>query len=661
MSATPRALPIGLACLIVLGVLTLARVAADSRARPLPGVSSQVRDGAAPPAPGTAVLAGQVVSDDEGHQPIRRALITISGSTVRGQRLLSTDDAGHFQLTGLATGTYTAVVSKPGYVSTYYGSRRPGRAPGTPFALVDGQRRDLTIPLMHGAVVTGAITDPFGRPLPEIRVSVLEARTVNGDRRLVTVPTAGPNGNNTDERGIYRLWGLPPGTFVVSAAPNGFPSNAAVRQITSTDLDWARQQLTPGRAGTSPAPDAGHTVGYATVYFPGVVDAGSASQIAVAAGEERSGIDFSLQLVPTAVLDGLVVGLDGQPVTTGAQVLLTRAQSSPPAGGGVIAPPFSSRGAGLDRFGKFSLAGVEPGQYTLTARGSNRPPGSPMPPPPPLGVSAPGPPLPPPPPQALSYELWATLDVSVSGDDLRGLVLTMRPGMTVSGRVAFEGTSSPVDDLTRVRVGLTPATNDGIAFNVGAKPGAANGTFTLTGVTPGRYRPNASVAATSAGRGAAPVPGGPTPWRLKSAMWQGRDLLDLLLDVRPNEDVSDVTLTFTDLTTELSGSLLTTSGDPASGYVVLVFPIDASLWLPNSRRIRQVQPAPDGTYKAVNLPSGAYYLGAVTDADSADLSDPSFLEQVAAASLRITITDGGKTVQNLRLKGGIEPSRGPEA
>jgi hypothetical protein len=602
---------------------------------------------------GTAVLTGLVVSDDEGHRPIRRALVTISGSAVRGQRLLSTDDTGHFQLAGLPTGTYTAVVSKPGYVSTYYGSRRPGRAPGTPFALADGQRRDLTIPLLHGAVVTGVITDPFGRPLPDIRVSVLELRSVNGERRLVGVPTTGPNANTTDERGIYRLWGLPPGTFVVSAAPNGLPSNAAVRQITSMDLDWARQQLTSGRAGTSPAPDAGHTVGYATVYFPGVVDAASGVQITVAAGQERSGIDFSLQIVPTAVLDGTVLGLDGQPVTAGTQVLLTRAQGPQPTGGGVVAGPFPPRGAVLDRFGKFNLAGVEPGQYTLTARGSGRPAAPLMPPPPAMGLSAPGVAPPPPlPPQPAGYDLWATLDVSVMGADLTGLVLTLRPGMSVSGRVVFEGTSPPLDDLTRVRVGLTTATNDGIAFNVAPKPGAANGTFTLTAVTPGRYRPTASVTAPAAARATVPVPANPTPWRLKSAMWQGRDLLDLLLDVRPNEDVSDVTLTFTDLTTELSGSLLSSTGDPASGYVVLVFPVEASLWLPNSRRIRQIQPSSDGTYKAVNLPSGAYFLGAVTDADSGDLSDSSFLEQVAAASLRITITDGGKTIQNLRLKGG---------
>ncbi len=413
--------------------------------------------------------------------------------------------------------------------------------------------------------------------------------------------------------------------------------------------------MTSGRATTSPAPDAGHAVGYATVYFPGVVDAASASQIAVAAGQERAGIDISLQLVPTAALDGTVIGLDGQPVTAGAQVTLTQqTQSSQPASGGLTVGQFSSRGAGLDRLGKFSLAGVAPGQYTLTARGSSRSTGPVMAPPGALGLSAPGapPPPPPPPPQPQAYDLWATLDLSVAGDDLTGLVLALRPGMTVSGRVAFEGSSPPVDDLTRVRVSLGPATNNGLAFNVGPKPTAANGTFTLTGVTPGRYRPTANVSALASNRGAAPLPQGSSPWRLKSAMWQGRDLLDVGLDVRPNEDVSDVTLTFTDLTSELSGSLLNGAGGPTSGYIVLVFPVDSSLWLPNSRRIRQMPPSAEGTFKALTLPAGAYFLGAVTDTDAGDLTDPSFLEQVAAASLRVTITDGGKTVQNLRLKGG---------
>jgi hypothetical protein len=135
-----------------------------------------------------------------------------------------------------------------------------------------------------------------------------------------------------------------------------------------------------------------------------------------------------------------------------------------------------------------------------------------------------------------------------------------------------------------------------------------------------------------------------------SAMWEGHDLLDTPLEVRPNEDVSGVTLIYSDLTTELSGSLMTGTGTPALGYIVVIFPTDSSLWAQNSRRVRQIQPRFDGTFKITGLPPGSYNLGAVTDVDFGDLSDPAFLEQIAGASLTITLADGATVVQNLRLK-----------
>ena len=159
----------------------------------------------------------------------------------------------------------------------------------------------------------------------------------------------------------------------------------------------------------------------------------------------------------------------------------------------------------------------------------------------------------------------------------------------------------------------------------------------VTGVTPGRYRPTANLLAP-------PTPGAPpgsvqfigtsdqTPWRLVSALWQGRDLLDLPLEVHPPVEIAGVPLVFSDQSTELSGSLITGAGAPALAYVLVVFPTDPSLWLANSRRIRQAQPTADGTFKITNLPPGTYYMGAVTDIETGDLADPTFLEQLAAAS-----------------------------
>jgi protocatechuate 3,4-dioxygenase beta subunit len=636
-------------------------------------LGAQARDtSVAPTTPGIASITGVVVTDD-GRRPVRRATVTVSGQALRTSKVMATDDNGRFKITGLVPGTYSATVTKPGYVTTVYGSRRPGRGPGQPVVVTETQRTaDLTIPLSHGAVITGTILDPFGRPLPEVRVSVSEVRVINGERRITnTFSSAGP----TDDHGVYRLWGLAPGTFVVSAVPSGsLPNNSTIRPITPQDLEWAQQAAgtNAAHAATAPAPDAGHPVGYSTVYYPGVVDVASAGTVTISGSEERGGITFSLQFVPTARIDATVLGIDGQALTSGVQLMLT----SPPGSAGSPGSGTSSRSLGFDRAsGTFSAQGVAPGNYVLTARGSSRPIPLPAPPPPLPFVASPGlPPPPPPPPAPVTFDLWASADMPISGQDVNGIVLALRPGMTVSGKIVFEGKTTPPPELTRVMVGLGVATNDGLAASGPARPAAADGTFSVTGITPGRYRPTVNVtnggAAGGAGGGRggggvavpvpvpvpAPVPGpgpgvGPQAgWRVKSAMWNGRDLMDLPLQVRPNEDVGGIVVTLTDEVTDLSGKLQTTSGAPATGYSVIVFPTDRTLWVQNSRRIRMIQPGPDGVYRTTGLPAGTYYLGAVTDADSNDLGDTEFLDQLAAASLKITLTDGGKVVQDLRLK-----------
>jgi hypothetical protein len=68
-----------------------------------------------------------------------------------------------------------------------------------------------------------------------------------------------------------------------------------------------------------------------------------------------------------------------------------------------------------------------------------------------------------------------------------------------------------------------------------------------------------------------------------------------------------------------------------------------------SRRLRPpVRPASDGRYRIAPLPAGVY-VAALTDLDPEDLYDPAFLEQVAASSLTVTLAEGEKRVQDLRL------------
>jgi hypothetical protein len=156
-------------------------------------------------------------------------------------------------------------------------------------------------------------------------------------------------------------------------------------------------------------------------------------------------------------------------------------------------------------------------------------------------------------------------------------------------------------------------------------------------------------AFTPAGPGSTPGAG----WLIKSVVVKGRDVVDSTFEVRPGEDVADVVLTFTDRTSEISGNLFDAAGRAAPEYYVFLFPTDKTKWTAQSRRFRQpTRPANDGRFRFASLPPGEYYLAALTDFDEKDLLDASFIEQIVPAAVKITVGEGDKKVQDLRITGG---------
>ena len=111
-------------------------------------------------------------------------------------------------------------------------------------------------------------------------------------------------------------------------------------------------------------------------------------------------------------------------------------------------------------------------------------------------------------------------------------------------------------------------------------------------------------------------------------------------------------LTFTDRTQELSGTLQDSTGRPTSDYTIIIFPADKNYWMPQSRRIQSARPSTDGKYLFRGLPLGDYRLIAVTDVETGEWYDPAFLTQLAGAAMPISLTEGEKKVQDLRLAGG---------
>jgi carboxypeptidase family protein len=577
------------------------------------------RDAPANPTSGSALISGHVVTADEPARPVRQARVLLTSAGLRRQPMAMTDTNGRFVFRQLPAGRFTLSVSKPGFIAYTYGAKRAGGA-GVPIVLGDGEQADVTATLTRGAVIAGTIRGADGEPAANVRVQVLAYDIDTNGARTLQTRTFSNSGNGTlmtDDRGAYRIYGLRSGEYYVQASTS--TSGIGGRSLSVTELDWVLRAIASPSAPLTPAPPQGQSMTLAPVLYPGTSDPAAAVAINLAAGEERTGVDFTLSYTPTATLTGIIRGPDGSPPTL-AQASLIR----PTLIGSNLA--LSSGGGSLfirpDPEGRFTVANVVPGEYVLAARGSmDSTPGS-----------APGPMA------VASMPLWALMEISVSGRDINGLDVKLAAGINISGRLAFDGANTPPPtDLSKVSISLLP--QGATSMGAPAVVAKADGTFILSGVGPGDYRLTASVPS-----GTSPT----SPWTLRSAVVRGSDTIDRSFDVR-TEDVGGVVITFTDRPTELSGALLDAAGRPAPEFFIVIFPTDRSLWAPQSRRIRSARPGNTGNFRITGFPPGEYYICALSDLEQNQLNTPAYLEQLVSGSFKLTFAEGEKKTQDLKI------------
>ena len=166
----------------------------------------------------------------------------------------------------------------------------------------------------------------------------------------------------------------------------------------------------------------------------------------------------------------------------------------------------------------------------------------------------------------------------------------------------------------------------------------ADGTFEIPGIPPGAYLFRLTGPGLS-----------PTGWWTRSMTAGNRELLDRTIEVRPGSPSMNAVVLMSDRHTELSGTLRTSTGQPAADVFVIAFSSNRTMWGPGARRVRAVRPGADGRFSMLDLPPGDYLLGVVTDIDPDDWENPAVLEQLVPTSVTVTIGEGEKKVQDLRL------------
>ena len=295
------------------------------------------------PAAPTARLAGRVTVEGTNAPLADARVVLVFAPRRMPQRPMfpigpppqaTTDQDGRFAFPRLRSGEYRIEVQRTGYA--------PVDATGQDHTieLADGQAIDnLQLLMQKGAVIAGRILGPSGEPQADVRVIAL--RRMEGPRmrpRLIPAPMQGMQ--QTNDLGEFRLAGLPPGEYFVSAAPN-------------------MQSPFGGPGIAAPSPSQSRTA-VTTTYYPGTTDQAAALPVAVARGAEVGTISFMLQSLPVFRITGVVVDEEGRPVA-GAFVMLM----GDPRNGMFTGPGGSRAPSGDD--GRFTIDNVVAGTYHATA------------------------------------------------------------------------------------------------------------------------------------------------------------------------------------------------------------------------------------------------------------------------------------------------------
>jgi len=613
--------------LVALVLATAVSVSTRAQQTPRPGPQQPSSAGSQQPARDTSAqnkdavptptgrISGRVVTADTG-RAVKRARVFVSAAELPGGRGALTDDSGVFDLTELPAGRYTLTASKSGFISLSYGQRRPLQA-GTPLQLGDGEQlKSLEFRLPRGGVISGRVFDEDGEPVPGAMIRVMRYQYLQGDRRLTPAGTG-----QTDDRGQYRVWGLMPGDYYVNALtriaiggrggfgggfpggpPPGGPGGGRGGRGGGAGIDVGGMIAAVGGGNVAALFGSGNDqepVNYAPTYYPGATAVNDARPVTVGVSQEVNDININLQLVRTSRIAGRVTNPDGTPTSAGNVNLM------PDGAGGRGAQIGMNYGGRIQWDGTFAIANVPPGRYLLRARGDDS-----------------------------ETPQFATMPVTVNGDDVADVTVMLSGGATITGTVTFLPGGSPAPDLTQVRLSATSFDQAAL----GPQPNARvdkEGAFTLIGVPAGPhlFRPSGNM------RG----------WILKSVTLDGRDITDTPVDLRAGQTVSNVVMTFTDKLTEISGTIATEQGTPMPDYTVLAFPTDPSLWRPQARQIMTARPDQTGKYRMRGLPPGEYYLATVDPAEQGEWFDPAYLDAHRAGAARLTLADGDVKTQDFHV------------
>ena len=379
---------------------------------------------------GTGSISGKVTLGGKAAAGIP---IAVFGGDLNYRRVAAqatTDNEGHYRLLGLSAAQYQVTALAPNLVPAEGNNNYQFYGAAKTVLLSAGESvEDVDIKLVRGAVITGRVTDEEGKPVVEERIDLQRADEKNPQGGQMSPISQNYQMFQTDDRGIYRLYGLPAGRYKVSVGSNpnyGFSSN--------------------GTRGYFPQ-----------TFYPDANDSAKAAVVEISEGGEAANIDIRLgHRSATFSISGRVVDSEsGQPVPGIRPTYGRISKENPNSGAYMGGLPTGSRG-------EFRFDGLEPGHYTIYA--SSRFDGGEL-------YSDP-----------IVFDI---VDHSVTDLELKAI-----RGLSISGFVVpdSETNKNALAQLGSLRItaGVRSASNSQASSTTGSSLVAADGSFRIGGLRPGK-------------------------------------------------------------------------------------------------------------------------------------------------------------------------------
>lgn len=505
-----------------------------------------------------AVISGRVVASG-GNIPIVNARVMArAAGGASSMRVATTDEDGKFQLTNLVPANYVIRVGAAGYIpepllaTTPTAFYRPGET--------------VTIKMIKGGVITGRVLNKNGEPMALARVRSTRVKDAEGNPVRDVIPS---RDWTTDDRGMYRAYGLEPGAYIVSATfTNIFrPAPSQLRSNTGQ--------------GTEAAP----------TYHPSATLDG-ATLVNVEAGNETGGVDIRYRAERSHAVRGIVAGQNVQSGAPPARTAISVTLSHAGTGIEVASTTIISVNGPV-----FNFEGVADGIYELTAQTG-------------AGTS--------------EAAIALPQRVNVQGASVTGVVLTLTPMGSIAGRVVVE-TNEPVEACRGAGKSLVEET----LISARREVAAGKQTKSLTSSLPVEARPDTRgeflLTNMNAGRYLLDVRPPSRFWYVRDIAWENAATTN---DAPSKSPLSDVTLKLGERANGLrvklaqgaasiAGRVLSAESDAALPARLLVYVVPAEReHANNALRYAESAVQADGAFSITNLAPGHYWL-LVREADPA--------------------------------------------